>query len=120
MLQCYIIARYLNFELTRTVSLLPTFPALQQLVAFQTFINAILGWLVYRIIVGPQKNQNGKGQTILSTLFAFTIALPFVILEPIYLIQLLDIRHVGLRMALLAMPIVNSLRITEGKIQTSE
>jgi len=75
----------------------------------------MLGWLVFRIIVLPQKERHGKGITMLSTIFAFGIAIPFVILEPVGLIWFLDIRHVGLRMTLLAMPIVNSLRISEGE-----
>ena len=87
--------------------LLP-FSALQKLSALQNFINAILEWLVYRIIIGPQEDRH----------FAFAIALPFVILEPIYLMHLLDIRHVGLIMDLRAMPIVNSLWITEVKNKT--
>jgi len=83
------------------------------IIAFQTFILLMLGWLVFRIIVLPQKERHGKGITMLSMLFAFGIAIPFVILEPVGLMWFLDIRHVGLRMTLLAMPIVNSLRISE-------
>ena len=47
-------------------------------------------------------------------LFALGIALPFVILEPLYLIDVLDVKNAGLRMTFLATPIVNGLRITEG------
>lgn len=75
----------------------------------------MLGWLVFRIIVVPQKERDGKGPTMLPTLFAFGIAIPFVVVEPICLIWYLDIRHVGLRMTLLAMPLINSLRISEGE-----
>ena len=48
-----------------------------------------------------------------AALFAFGIAMPCVILEPIYAIRAFEIRNVGLIMVFLATPIVNSLRITE-------
>jgi len=95
--------------------LLPSIFFSYQIIAFQTFILSLLGWLVFRIIVVPQKKRDGKGPTMLSTLFAFGIAIPFVIVEPICLIWYVDIRHIGLRMTLLAMPLINSLRISEGE-----
>jgi len=73
-------------------------PSFHIRIAFQTFISSMLGWFVFRIIVVPQKKRDGKGPTMLSTLFACGIAIPFVIVEPICLIWYVDIRHIGLRM----------------------
>ena len=48
-----------------------------------------------------------------AALFAFGIAMPCVVMEPIYVMQALDIQNKGLIMVFLATPIVNSLRIAE-------
>eukprot|EP00536_Pseudo-nitzschia_multiseries_P016613 jgi/Psemu1/221861/e_gw1.1164.26.1 len=50
-------------------------------------------------------------------LFSFGIALPCVVLEPIYAMKALEIKNAALIMVFLATPIVNSLRIAEGKYQ---
>jgi len=62
---------------------------------------------------------NRKVNVLIATpyLFAFGLAIPFVVMEPIFLMGFLDIKNVGLKMVILATPIVNSLRITEGKKQ---
>ena len=49
-------------------------------------------------------------------LFAFGFAMPFVILEPIYIINYLNVQNTGLKMVFLATPITNTLRITEGSL----
>ena len=49
-------------------------------------------------------------------LFAFGFAMPFVILEPIYIINYLNVQNTGLKMVFLATPITNTLRITEGTL----
>ncbi len=82
----------------------------------QCVFNAILAFFVYKILVEPSIAKGGS-HTIFSTsyLFAFGVAIPLVVMEPIYLMEYLDIKSPGLGMAFLATPIVNSLRITEGK-----
>jgi hypothetical protein len=129
----------------------PDFGFYYQLVAivfFQNIFNAILGALVFKIVIEPQQQrkkakpmqtENGSNNSSNSStssdqwkqndgssttykdaissgravLFSLGIAMPCVILEPIYAIQALEIRNVGLIMVVLATPIVNSLRITE-------
>lgn len=97
----------------------PEFTFYFQLIAVlvvQSSFNALLGSLVYKILIDPLKTKEEKGNTYITTeqiVFAFGLAIPLVILEPIYMIEFLDIRNVGLKMVFLATPIVNSLRITE-------
>ena len=87
------------------------------LILLQTLFNTILGVFVYKILVRSQ--QTTKHDTKKDTpstkalLFAYGIALPCVVMGPIYLIRELDIRNIGLVIATLSTPIVNSLRITE-------
>ncbi len=105
---------------TTTCSLLPPdFGFYYQLVAvvlFQSLFNAILGYFVYKVMVESQttgKKNNDSGVSVVKSLFAYGIALPCVVFEPIYAIQTLEIRNAGIIMVFLATPIVNSLRITE-------
>lgn len=98
-----------------------------------TVTSATLGILLYKIVIEPALGSRRQHQqdhdrhasassststTSLSStwpgLFSFGFALPFVILQPIYVINYFEIKHIGLRMVLLTMPIINSLRITEG------
>lgn len=48
-------------------------------------------------------------------MFTFCFALPLTFYEPIYIIQTLDIHHIGLRMVLMTLPINGGLRILECK-----
>jgi len=67
-------------------------------------------------------NTDDKDGAIVSSatafLFAFGFAIPCVAMEPIYVIRALEIKNAGLILVFLATPIVNSLRITEGKEKT--
>jgi len=58
-------------------------------------------------------SSTSSSSSLSSLLFAFGVALPAVILEPIYAIQILKIQNLGLIMVFLATTIVNSLRIVE-------
>src|SRR5210317_1832563 len=71
------------------------FTQMPLLVALQTFVSALLAYPLYKL------NVQNKRRTILSTIFTFLVALPIACYEPIYVIQLLDIRHLGLRMVLM-------------------
>ena len=85
---------------------------------------------MYKIVIEPQQHppyksdgdhkvsHNNASPTMY--LFALGITLPFVIVEPLYFIDFLDVKNLGLRMVFLATPIVNGLRITEGKISSEE
>jgi hypothetical protein len=111
---------------TKTVCALlpPEFAFYYQLVAIvimQSFFNAILGALIFKIVIEPQNasatsDDKHRIDALSSTrafVFALGVALPCVVLEPIYAIRALEIRNVGLIMVFLATPIVNSLRVTE-------
>ena len=63
---------------------------------------------------GTPKNSASTNLTSSAYLFAFGFAMPFVILEPIYIINYLNVQNTGLKMVFLATPITNTLRITEG------
>lgn len=80
-------------------------------IVIQSCINALLGYLVYKILVGPSTNA----KTISSTqfLFAFGIGIPALVMEPIYIMEFLDIRNAGIRMLFLANTITGSLKIPE-------
>jgi len=58
-------------------------------------------------------DTNDVSSSGMAVLFALGIAMPCVVLEPIYAIRALEVRNVGLIMVFLATPIVGSLRITE-------
>ena len=85
------------------------FTQMPLLVALQTFVSALLAYPLYKL------NVQNKRRTILSTIFTFLVALPIACYEPIYVIQLLDIRHLGLRMVLMTLPLNGGLRILECK-----
>ena len=93
-----------------------------QLVVIQTTFNALLGYFVYNILVAQEQPSSSSSSTKTTTsisqwqlLFTYGIAIPLVVLEPIYVMEYLDIKNVGLGMAFLATPINLSLRIPEGK-----
>ncbi len=86
------------------------FTQMPLLVALQTFVSALLAYPLYKLNV-----QDKRRRTILSTIFTFLVALPIACYEPIYVIQLLDIRHLGLRMVLMTLPLNGGLRILECK-----
>lgn len=96
-----------------------TNPLPQQVVIIQACFNAILGLLVYKILIEPRKKVKEKINTdtthTMQFLFAYGFGIPMVVMEPLYLIAFLGIRNSGLRMVILGTPIVNSLRITEGE-----
>ena len=82
-------------------------------------MNAILACLIYKIVIEPKSTNKAKDARKISEspaafLFAFGIAFPFVVIEPLYLIDFMGITNAGLRMACLASPTVNSFRISEG------
>ena len=87
----------------------------------QTLLSAILGYCLYKIVIeqsdGRHSTRKSVATSTTSVLFCFGIAIPFIVFEPLYLISALDIQHTGLRMVLMAMPISNSMRITEGEKQ---
>ena len=60
-----------------------------------------------------QKSSSSIASTTTSWLFVFGIALPLVVLEPLWFIHTFDIQNVGLGMVVLATPIVNATKITE-------
>mmetsp|Transcript_4619 Transcript_4619/g.9732 ORF Transcript_4619/g.9732 Transcript_4619/m.9732 type:complete len:464 (+) Transcript_4619:49-1440(+) len=112
----------------------PDFRFYYQIVAivlFQNIFNAILGVLMFKIVVEPRQQRTAMqtekesssnsdsgdrqdaASDTLAFLFALGIAMPCVVLEPVYVIRALEIRNAGLIMLFLATPIVNSLRITE-------
>lgn len=93
----------------------------RQLVVIQTTFNAILAYAVYNILVAKPAQSSSKTAAATSTtisqwqlLFTYGIAIPLVMMEPIYVMEYLDIKNVGLGMAFLATPINLSLRIAEG------
>ena len=92
---------------------------LSLLVALQTFVSALLAFPLYRLNVqrqgGAKKDMNNIVITVSSTVFTFLVALPIAYYEPIYVIRLFDIRHIGLRMVLMTLPINGGLRILECK-----
>lgn len=100
------------------------------LILLQIVFNAALGVFVYKILVQPQQQQQSATPTVATTkrppqhasntntsttalVFVYGIALPCVVMGPIYLIRALEIRNIGLVIASLSTPIVNALRITE-------
>eukprot|EP00584_Thalassiosira_punctigera_P010869 CAMPEP_0172545780 /NCGR_PEP_ID=MMETSP1067-20121228/15645_1 /TAXON_ID=265564 ORGANISM="Thalassiosira punctigera, Strain Tpunct2005C2" /NCGR_SAMPLE_ID=MMETSP1067 /ASSEMBLY_ACC=CAM_ASM_000444 /LENGTH=426 /DNA_ID=CAMNT_0013332595 /DNA_START=168 /DNA_END=1448 /DNA_ORIENTATION=- len=87
-------------------------------IAIQSCFNAMLGSLVYKMLVEPPTKAKEKVIRVTSSssarfLFAYGFAIPMVVMEPIYMLNFLDIQNAGLRMTFLASPIVNSLRILE-------
>jgi len=62
-------------------------------------------------LAGTDKKDVSSSGT--AFLFAFGIAMPCVVLEPIYAVRALEIRNVGLIMVFLTTSTVSSLRITE-------
>lgn len=85
------------------------FTQMPLLVALQTVVSALLAYPLYKL------NVQDKRRAILSTIFTFLVALPIACYEPIYVIHLLDIRHLGLRMVLMTLPLNGGLRILECK-----
>lgn len=112
------------------------------IVFLNSVFNAFLGSLVYKIVVEPHMSQQQQHQktsnindkrkdttnddqeitdtraidvspSATAVLFAFGIAIPCVVMEPIYAVKALGIRNVGLILTILATPINNILRITE-------
>lgn len=82
------------------------FTQMPLLVALQTVVSALLAYPLYKL------NVQDKRRAILSTIL---VALPIACYEPIYVIHLLDIRHLGLRMVLMTLPLNGGLRILECK-----
>lgn len=122
---------------TKTVCALipPDFPFYYEFimaVLLQSIFNAILGVFVFKIVIEPQqrnktiqnndkeaRGDNFKGgdknfvPSGTAVLFALGIAMPWVIMAPIYFIRALQIKNCALIMTFLATPIVNTLRLTE-------
>jgi hypothetical protein len=91
---------------------------LLQLLFIQTAVGAALALLLFKFVIEPRK-ENKKGEiTTTAYLCALGFVLPVVVFEPMYVIQFLDIQNAGLRILLLSLPIVNSLRCLEGKSQS--
>ena len=89
------------------------------MLVIQSSFNAILASLVYKILISKkEKKKDAYITTTEQLIFAFGFGIPMVVLEPIYMIRILDIQNVGLKMVFLATPIVNSLRIAEGEHNT--
>lgn len=88
------------------------------MLVIQSSFNAILASLVYKILISKKEKKKDAYITTEQLIFAFGFGIPMVVLEPIYMIRILDIQNVGLKMVFLATPIVNSLRIAEGEHNT--
>ena len=78
------------------------------LVVIQAVISALLAFPLYKLNVQPTKKKS-----VVSTAFTFLIALPSTCYEPIYIIRLFGIHHIGLRMVLLTVPLIGGLRVLE-------
>ena len=89
------------------------FNQMSLLVALQTFVSALLAYPLYKLNV--QRVNKDRRNVISSTIFTFLVALPIACYEPIVIIRLLDIRHLGLRMVLMTLPLNGGLRILECK-----
>ena len=74
---------------------------------------ASAGVLIYHFIIREQKHAS-MSSSATSTLVAFGVVFPFMILQPIYLINYLSIQNLGLRMMVLALPCTGTLRCLEG------
>jgi len=85
------------------------FNQLPLLVGIQTLMSALLAFPLYKLNVQITKKKNG----VLSAVFTFLIALPAACYEPIYIIRLFDIHHIGLRMVLMTFPLIGGLRVLE-------
>mmetsp|Transcript_6870 Transcript_6870/g.12241 ORF Transcript_6870/g.12241 Transcript_6870/m.12241 type:complete len:425 (-) Transcript_6870:130-1404(-) len=109
------------FGVSKTCSFLPPkfafYYQLVVLVVLQSAFNAILGYFVYKFLVErsstTKTKDNGAMTALTPHLFAYGVAIPLVAMEPIYMMEYLDIKNVGLGMAFLATPINLSLRIAE-------
>ena len=95
-------------------------------------VAAILGLLIHNFILLPRhhstekmssSNNTNKSKTNTSSssssssahlIWGYGVILPILFYEPIALIQYLGIKSVGLRMAILALPITGSFRCLEG------
>lgn len=100
-------------ETTRCAVTYPSihfFNQLPLLVALQTLLSALLAFPLYKLNVKPTKKEK---RVFTSTAFTFLIALPTACYEPIYIIRLFDIHHIGLRMVLMTFPLLGGLRILE-------
>lgn len=93
-----------------------------QVVIIQACFNVALGCLVYKIVIQPSltakekaRDENESVGYPAQFLFVYGFAIPIIAMEPLHLIDFLDVRNVGLRMAILGTPIVNSLRMAEGE-----
>ena len=64
--------------------------------ALQTFTSALLAFPLYKINKQSAEKKN-KMIIISSGVFTFLIALPIACYEPIYIIRLFNIHHIGLR-----------------------
>ena len=87
------------------------------MLVIQSSFNAIVASLVYKILISKEEKKDAYITTE-QLIFAFGFGIPMVVLEPIYMIRILDIQNVVLKMVFLATPIVNSLRIAEGEHNT--
>jgi len=86
------------------------FNQLPLLVALQTLLSALLAFPLYKLNVQPTTTK--KNMTS-SAVFSFLVALPIACYEPIYIIQIFDIRNIGLRMVLMTLPLLGGLRVLE-------
>mmetsp|Transcript_3160 Transcript_3160/g.5335 ORF Transcript_3160/g.5335 Transcript_3160/m.5335 type:complete len:411 (+) Transcript_3160:89-1321(+) len=84
------------------------FNQLPLLVVIQALASALLAFPLYKLNVQPTKKK-----IVWSTAFTFLIALPSACYEPIYIIRLFEIHHIGLRMVLMTFPLVGGLRVLE-------
>ena len=103
-----------EFSLGKSIRCAITHPSIQffnqltVLVALQALISVLLAFPLYKLNVQPMKKKS-----VLSAGFTFLIALPLACYEPIYIIHLFGIHHIGLRMVLLTVPLIGGLRVLE-------
>jgi len=85
------------------------------LLTIQTIISAAIAVVVYTFIVSPQVVAAKSKRTPPTSIFliGFGVVIPFVALEPLYLINVLDIRNKGLRMMIVGLFVQTSLRILQ-------
>mmetsp|Transcript_10210 Transcript_10210/g.11313 ORF Transcript_10210/g.11313 Transcript_10210/m.11313 type:complete len:420 (-) Transcript_10210:12-1271(-) len=87
---------------------------LTTLLVIQTSMAAIAGVFMYYFIILPQAKINCNSMSSMTPfLVGFGVVFPFVVLQPIYLINYLSIESLALRMMILALPTVSTLRCLE-------
>ena len=89
------------------------------LVALQAAFSALFAYPLYKLNVNAHDDANNHNikritRTVLTrTIFTFLIALPTAFYQPIYIIRLFDIHHLGMRLVLLTFPLLGGMRILE-------